>query len=747
MSGQQWNRGIVVFALAVGVMFCLPQSTFAQPAGTQTAPKDGGKKPPNGTEPPGKGQPAVPAEIVIDLTNARATMKSFLAAAAAGDHAKAARAIDFDSMVEPPENAARANLAFKLAEVIKSLPKIKVDLISDDPKGQDVLLPLGAAEQPIEIVRGVDGEWRFSANVVGKIEALYVQATAKAIQKAAPTDDAGKNGTEESITTDDPDAEVAEKLDNARETMQTFLTATNEKNYALASGTMDFSLLGESPTDAQQRNLAWKLKEVIDRMQWVDYQKIPSSPDAEPFLFPVDAKSQPIVIAKGADGNWRFTRETVARIDALYDQWKDKRKVAESLLPSWSKKLLVAGNEVWRIMLLFGAILASLIVARLVRGTMQHSSNHLKERRPVVASFIDSLGKSLVSLVLWVGVWVSFHWLVLDDVVRGIVDAVLGVLFVLAVAHVLYRLVDAVDVWIHNFADKTETKLDDMLAPLARRSLRTTIVILALVQIASILSDKPPASILAGLGVASIAIGLAAQDTIKNVFGSIMLLTDRPFEVGDRVVVDGHDGPVESIGFRSTRIRTLEGHLVTVSNGELANKTIQNIGKRQRIRRTMDVTITYDTDADKIERAVAIIKEILEDHEGMHADFPPRVYFNEMTDTSLNIFVVYWYHPPDYWAFAAFNERVNLQIFRRFAAEGIEFAFPTQTLFLAGDPNRPLNIGTAGNGSHSNGAGDTTTSSSERLPVSADSGGSRNLAQESSPAVESAGTDVDAIDV
>ena len=743
MSGQKWNRGIVVFALAVGVMFCLPQSTVAQPAGTQTTPKDDGTKPPNGTEQPGKGQPAVPAEIVIDLDNARSTMNSLLAAAAAGDHAKAARAIDFDSMDVRLEDTERQNLAFKLAEVIKKLANFDIKLISENPDGDAVTLTLGAAEEEIQIARGDDEQWQFKAIIVRKIEALHAEATAP---KKTPTDDEGEKDGKKSANGEDPDAEVADKLDNARETMQTFLTATNDKNYALASRTMDFSLLAKSPSDEQQRNLAWKLKNVIDRMQWVDYQKIPSSPDAEPFLFPVDAKSQPIVIARGTDGSWRFTRETVARIDAMYDQWKDKPKVAESLLPSWSKKLLVAGNEVWRIMLLFGAILASLVVARLVRRAMQHSSNLLNQRRPVVASFINSLGKSLVSLVLWLGVWVSLHWLVLDDVVRGIVDAMLGVLLVLAVAHVLYRLVDAVDVWICNFASKTESKLDDMLAPLVRRSLRTTIVILTLVQIASILSDKPPTSIIAGLGVASLAIGLAAQDMIKNVFGSIMLLTDRPFEVGDRVVIDGHDGPVEAIGFRSTRIRTLEGHVVTVPNGALANKTIQNIGKRQRIRRTIDVTITYDTEADKIERAVQIIKDILANHEGMHADFPPRVFFNDFKDTSLNIFVVYWYHPPDYWAFAAFNERVNLAIFRGFATEQIEFAFPTQTLFLAGDPNRPLNIGTAGNGSSSNGAGGTTTSSTERLPVSADSGNRGTLGQESSPAVESAGTDVDATD-
>jgi len=211
--------------------------------------------------------------------------------------------------------------------------------------------------------------------------------------------------------------------------------------------------------------------------------------------------------------------------------------------------------------------------------------------------------------------------------------------------------------------------------------------------VAQVVSDKPVSSILAGLGIGGLAFALAAQDSLKHLFGSVVIFADRPFEVGDRLVVDGHDGPVEEVGFRSTRLRTLDGHLVTIPNGELVNKSIKNISKRPYIRRLCNFTITYDTPPDKVERAVAIIKELLDNHEGMHPDFPPRVYFNDFNSASLNLFVIYWYHPPAYWDFLAFGERFNLAVFRRFGEEGIDFAFPTQTLYLAGDEKRPLNIG------------------------------------------------------
>jgi MscS family membrane protein len=243
--------------------------------------------------------------------------------------------------------------------------------------------------------------------------------------------------------------------------------------------------------------------------------------------------------------------------------------------------------------------------------------------------------------------------------------------------------VDVVDKGLLKFTTRTSSKMDDMLAPLVRKSLRVTIVVLALIQIATSLSDKPVTSLLAGLGVGGLAVALAAQDTLKNFFGSLVIFSDKPFDMGDRVIVDGHDGTVAEVGFRSTRIRTLEGNLVTIPNGELANKTILNIGKRPHIRRIMDIGLTYSTPPEKISRAVEIITEILDNHEGMKEEFPPRVYFNAYKDYSLNIFVIYWYHPPNYWDYMAFSEKLNLEILRRFNAEGIEFAFPTQTVHLS----------------------------------------------------------------
>lgn len=354
----------------------------------------------------------------------------------------------------------------------------------------------------------------------------------------------------------------------------------------------------------------------------------------------------------------------------------------------------VAGNVLWRWCVLFVVILLALAAGKMLGLFLNKSAERLKARgRPLLSVILVALSRPAVMFAFIVGLRIGLSFIVMPEGAETLAEDIVNVLIVLTIGFVAYRLVDVISFWLAAKASRTHSKMDDMLVPLVRSSLRITVVIMVLLQIATMLSGKELTSILAALGVGGLAVALAAQDTIKNFFGSLVLLTDKPFELGDRIVVDGFDGPVEAVGFRSTRIRTLEGHLITIPNGELANKTIQNIGKRPHIRRIMNITITYDTPSAKIDRALEILKDILKDHEGMHPEFPPRAFFNEFNDASLNLFAIYWYHPPDWWAYCAFTEWVNKEVFRRFNEEGIDFAFPTQTLYLAGDPKRPLNWG------------------------------------------------------
>lgn len=354
----------------------------------------------------------------------------------------------------------------------------------------------------------------------------------------------------------------------------------------------------------------------------------------------------------------------------------------------------VMGNNIWRILILFGIILFALLLGKIAKIFLLRLAKKISAaNRTIMATTFNAVSKGAVFLLAAAGISSGLAILRLKGWLADASDTLSAILLSVGIGYFLYWLVDIPTEWFSRMAGRTATKLDDMLVPIIRKSLRVTVVILVLVQIAQILSDKPITSIIAGLGIGGLALALAAQDTVKNFFGSVVLFVDKPFEMGDRIVVDGQDGSVEEVGLRSTKVRTLDGHLVTIPNGELANKLIRNIGKRPYIRRVANITVTYDTPPEKIDRAIEIIKELLDNHEGMHPDYPPRVFFNEFNADSLNILVIYWYHPPDYWSYLDFTERFNKELFRRFNEEGIEFAFPTQTLYLAGDPARPLTVG------------------------------------------------------
>lgn len=362
-------------------------------------------------------------------------------------------------------------------------------------------------------------------------------------------------------------------------------------------------------------------------------------------------------------------------------------------------------EDVYDIGLLAFLVLVSLLVGKIAKATLHYIGQKRRDAGQHTSGIaLDAVSRAITSICVVVGIRLAVLFMEMTEVARGIALTTTSVLLVIAVGLLFFFLIDIPVYWLKRKAEKTETKLDDMLVPLVRTTLRVTVAVLVFLQIIDVLSDKPITSIIAGLGIGSLAIAFAAQNSISNIFGSLMIFADRPFELGERIMVDGHDGTVEHVGLRSTRVRRLDGHLVTIPNGRLADMSIHNVAKRPHIRKIMNITITYDTPPDKVERAVEVLREIFDNHEGMNEEFPPRVYFDNFNDASLNIIVIFWYHPPSYWDYMAFCQKVNLEIFRRFNEEGIDFAFPTQTLYLAGDENRPLNVGIVQR--PSNGGGD-----------------------------------------
>jgi len=356
---------------------------------------------------------------------------------------------------------------------------------------------------------------------------------------------------------------------------------------------------------------------------------------------------------------------------------------------------LIRGNVIWRFGVVLVIALAAMVAGRIVQFMFNGYARRIAEKKgekPLGLVFKAIANPTYVAIFA-AGLYFCKLPLVFDDetgiriAVSTMWDTIARVVGSIAAAYALYRLVDVIEYYLNRLVGKTETTLDDMLVPVVRKALRVTIAIVAILLISETILGANVKSLLLSAGVGGIAVALAAKDTIANFFGSVTIFADRPFQMGEMVKIGDCTGPVEEVGFRSTRIRTLKGHLVTVPNSVIANSMVENIGKRPFIRRVSNITITYDSGHAKAGRAVEIIKDVLAGvpEVGSDAERPPRVYFNEFNDWSLNIYMSYWVKPPDYWLYYEVNERVNLEIMKRFEAEGIEFAFPSQTLYVKKD--------------------------------------------------------------
>jgi MscS family membrane protein len=282
----------------------------------------------------------------------------------------------------------------------------------------------------------------------------------------------------------------------------------------------------------------------------------------------------------------------------------------------------------------------------------------------------------VVAFVMFLHIGLSiFHW---PEQVELWLHKGFTVILASALTYMALRVTDVfVDIWRNRTAD-AEKALNEQLFIVIRKGIKAFLLVIAVLVTMQNLGVNVTAAI-ASLSIGGLAIGLAAQDTLANLFGAVAIFADKPFRVGDRIRLDAVDGTVETIGMRSTRVRNLDGHLVTIPNKTMGNATITNVTARPNIKTEMNLGITYDTATEKVERASAILEEVYRAHP-MTADV--WISFNKFNDSALNLYVVHWWNGVEFKAYLAGMQQLNLEIKRRFEAERIEFAYPTQTVHV-----------------------------------------------------------------
>lgn len=633
-----------------------------------------------------------------EYSSPRATIRTFVDAMAsveAGNVEHIEYAIECLSLEDMPENerAARAtDLARKLYAVIDSTT-FALDSIPQDVEGRTCEVTLGDNEEiTLTLRRNDDGNWRFSyTNTLKNIGAVY-------------SDVVTSQSSGEST-----DANLDPALQSPRDTLEVFLTGVNnyaENGWDAPISTLDLSHLGKDVREEAGIEFATKLKRILDRYRLISLPEVPNYQKGPPYYvlrgpagsIAIDLVEDPETGLKA----WKFTAKTLENLTVVYDEYKDRplaegvlqdrtpdlmslrlRDVASSRFPFLLNKAFYLEN--WQWIGLFVIVFVGMAISRVVGWILiliirrVFAREHYSLDKKLEKDFVRPIRIAIMAWVWLLGLHTlglpadSLYYL---RVAAKFVSAGGGV-------WAFYRLIDIFSSYLHERAERTENRFDDLLVPLVTKSLKVCVVAFGLVFIANVL-DWDIRSLLAGLGLGGLAFALAARETVANLFGSLTILLDRPFQIGDWVQFNDIDGTVESVGIRSTRVRTFYNSLIAVPNNELINATIDNYGERKYRRIKTTIAITYDTPVERIEAFREGIRQIIREHPYTRKDYY-HVYLNEFADHSLNILVYCFVATPDWGTELREKERLFLDIIRLAQRLGVEFAFPTQTLYVRPD--------------------------------------------------------------
>lgn len=485
--------------------------------------------------------------------------------------------------------------------------------------------------------------------------------------------------------------------DSPRSALARFLEFGHAGNHAEAARLLDLPAADAS----RGPDLARRLKTVLDRQASLDLDTIsplpegnaqdglPSGVEEIASIPGPGSMRSPVRLVRLQDdgGRWAFSRGTVAQIDTWYarldGQWLQEHLPAPLLRPGprhilyWQWVALpIVFLCAWLLALPLGRLTRHLL-ARIAKRTSARWDDELLARLggPLAMAW------TLVLAYLFLP-WVGLHQAA-SDVLYRILRGGLFVVFFWALAR-------AVDVARMLFASARWAKEHPSARSLIPLGTRVGKVLVLIVGVVAMLSELgyPVASLVAGLGIGGLALALAAQKTVENLFGAFSIGADQPIREGDFVRVEDTVGTVEAIGLRSTRIRTLDRTLVSYPNGKLADMRLETYSARDRMRLACTLGVVYGTTVSQMREVLAGLERVLREHPKIWPD-AVIVRFASFGDSSLNIDVMAWFQTQDWNEFQVMRQEVFLQFMEVVEKAGSSFAFPTHTVHMVEDRTPP----------------------------------------------------------
>ena len=292
---------------------------------------------------------------------------------------------------------------------------------------------------------------------------------------------------------------------------------------------------------------------------------------------------------------------------------------------------------------------------------------------------IDKLASALGLLLILQIIRYTIPMLLLPIKTSVVVMAIISILQVICIAAVLIRLANFFLYHMQSVVSRTSSKMDDQILPLVKKIILLVIVAGAILQILSILNVNVTA-LIAGVSIGGLAIALAAKDAVANFIGSIMIFTDKPFQIGDYIIGSGFEGQVEEVGFRTTRIKSIDTSIISVPNGAMSNMNIQNLGVRSARIFNTTLSMTYDSTPEQLKAYVQDLKQLILDHPYLDDD-SYYVYVREMAESSINIMFRAYLSVPDFASELEVKEGIIFSMMELAKAHELEFAFPSRTVY------------------------------------------------------------------
>lgn len=337
-------------------------------------------------------------------------------------------------------------------------------------------------------------------------------------------------------------------------------------------------------------------------------------------------------------------------------------------LESWGISILIIVGAVVVVKLI------SLFSRKVLKPFITRTPNHLDN---VIYYSLESPIKFAVMLL---GIWIAIHRLVYPDNFVKAIDNAYRILIVLDITWVFARLIGGL---LEIYLRKESTGQTHKMMPIIKRTALVLVWIIGIVMALSNIGVNISA-LLGTLGIGGIAFALAAQDTVKNIFGAFTIFTDKPFNIGDTIRVDSFEGTVIDVGARSTKIMDYDKRIITFPNYKITDANIINISSEPKRRVVLNLGLTYDTTPEKMKEALDILKAIPERVENVSSNpSDTTAVFTNYADSALVIMYIYFIEKQG--DILGVTSNMNMEILSSFNKAGLEFAFPTQTVYIQKD--------------------------------------------------------------